>query len=67
MAIQEQEKILIYSKKQDQIKALIFNKALTAVRMEYSNYSNVFLAEYVAKFLEYIRINDYAIKLKKSK
>ena len=34
---------------------------------EYSNYNNVFLAEYIAKLLKYIKINNYAIKLKKDK
>ena len=35
--------------------------------VEYSNYSNIFLAENIAKFLEYIKINNHIIKLEKSK
>ena len=58
----------IYFKKQAQIKAqvgvLLFNQALTEVSAEYSNYSNVFLVEYVAELLENIKINKHAIKLK---
>ena len=35
--------------------------------MEYSNDSNIFLAENAAKFLENTRINKHVIELKKSK
>ena len=50
MAIQEQEEILVYSKEQAQIKAqsqvqlkaLSFDKVLTEVLIEYSDYSKVF-------------------------
>ena len=35
--------------------------------MEYSDYSNVFLAKNVAEFSENTEINDYAIKLEKDK
>ena len=34
---------------------------------EYFDYSNIFLAEYIIKFLKYTKINNYAIKLKKNK
>ena len=34
---------------------------------EYLNYNNVFLANNTVKLLEYIRINNYIIKLKKNK
>ena len=61
----------VYSKKQAQIKAqvgaLLFNEAFTEVLAEYSDYNNVFLAEYVAEFSENMGINEYAIELKKSK
>ena len=71
VAIREQKEILVYSKKQAQIKAqvgpLLFNKASTKVLVEYSNYSNVFSAEYVAELLENTGINEHAIKLEESK
>ena len=35
--------------------------------MEYFNYKNFFLVEYIVKFLEYTGINDYVIESKKSK
>ena len=50
-----------------QVGALIFDETLTSVLVEYSNYNNVFLVEYVAKFSEYIKINNHTIKLKESK
>ena len=59
--------MLIYSKKQVQVRALKFNKVPTAVLTEYSNYSNVFSAEYTAKFLKHIEINNHAIEIKESK
>ena len=57
----------IFSKKQAQVEALIFDEILTAFPVEYSNYSNVFLAKNTANLLKYNEINDYAIKLKKDK
>lgn len=50
-----------------QIRALIFDKTSTFVLAEYSNYSKVFLAEYVVELLEHNGMNDHAIKLKKGK
>ena len=47
--------------------ALLFNKAFTKVLAEYSNYSNVFLAEYVAELLENTENNEHAIELEKNK
>ena len=38
-----------------------------AILTEYSNYNDVFSTKYVANLLEYIKINNYAIKLKKDK
>ena len=49
-----------------QVKTLLFNKASIKIPAEYSNYSNIFLIKYVAKLLN-TKINEYAIKLKKSK
>ena len=61
----------MHSKKQVQIKAqvgaLLFNKTLTEILAEYSNYSNVFSAKYAAKLLENTRKNEHAIKLEEGK
>ena len=63
--------MLVYSKKQAQIKAqvevLLFNKALTKVPAEYSDYSNIFSTEYVVELPENIGINEHTIKLEESK
>ena len=48
-----------------QIRALLFNKALTICLTEYSYYSNVFSAKYIVKLSKYIKINNHVIKLKK--
>ena len=50
-----------------QVGALLFNEALTKILAEYSNYSNVFLAENTAELPENTGINKHAIKLKKGK
>ena len=61
----------MYSKKQAQIeaqvKALLFNKALTEVSTEYFDYSNVFSAKYIVEITENTGINEHAIKLEKGK
>ena len=49
------------------MRVLLFNKAFTIVIVEYFDYSNIFLIENIAKLLENIGINNYAIKLKKNK
>ena len=71
VVIQEQEKILVHSKRQAQIKAqvgaLLFNKALIEVSAEYSDYSNIFSTEYAAELSENTGINEHIIKLKKGK
>ena len=71
MAIREQERMPVNFKKQAQIKAqvgaLLFNKAPTEIPTEYSDYSNVFLAEQVAELLENTGMNEHAIKLEESK
>ena len=67
IVIREREKMPMHSKKQVQVRALLFNKALIKVPVEYSNYSNVFSVEYVVEFPENTRMNEYAIKLKKGK
>ena len=45
----------------------MFNKTLTKVLAEYFNYKNVFSVEKAAEFPENTRINEYSIKLEKSK
>ena len=67
VAIREQEEMPIHSKKQANIKFLLFNKAPTKILAKYSNYSDVFSVEYVVKLLENIGINEHAIKLKEGK
>ena len=62
VAIWEQEEILVHSKKQAQVGALLFDKASTEVPAEYSNYSNVFSAKNAAEFPENTRTNEHAIK-----
>ena len=61
----------VHSKKQAQIKAqvgaLLFNEASTEVPAEYSDYSDIFSAEYAAELLENTRMNEYAIKLEEGK
>ena len=41
------------------------NKASNTIFVKYSNYIEVFLFKLATKFLEYIGINNYTIKLKK--
>ena len=65
--IRKREKMLMHSKRQSQIKVLIFYKAPTEVLAEYSNYSNVFLVENAAEFPKNTRINKHAIELEKGK
>ena len=67
MAIREQEKMPVYSKRQVQVGALLFNKVFIEVPVEYSNYSNIFSVENVVELPENIRINKYAIKLEEGK
>ena len=57
----------VYSKKQAQIKALLFDEALTKVPAKYSNYSNVFSMGNIVELPKNTRMNKYAIKLEKSK
>ena len=79
IAIQESEKIIVHLKKKVQIKTqdknqggaqikdLIFDKVSTKILVEYSDYSNVFLAENTIELLKHIKMNDYTIKLKENK
>ena len=81
VAIQEREKMAIDPAKKAQIKAqseaqiqngakvgaILFDEAPIEVAAEYSDYSDVFLAENAAELLEITRMNEYAIKLEKGK
>ena len=57
----------MHSKKQAQVRVLLFDKVSTKVLAEYSNYNNVFLAENTAKFPKNTRINEHAIELEEDK
>ena len=57
----------MHSKRQAQVGVLLFDKASTKVPAEYSDYSNVFSVENVAKLLENTGINEHAIKLEEGK
>ena len=59
--------MLVHYNNQAQIEILLFDKALTEVPAEYTNYSNVFSAEYVAELSENTRINEHTIKLEEGK
>ena len=45
------------------MRALLFNKTLTKVLVEYSDYSNIFSIEKIAKLLKNVKINKYIIEL----
>ena len=68
VAIREQEKISVHSKRQAHIQdkahvsALIFNKAPTAIPAKYFNYSNIYSAEYAIELLKHTRVNDHTIE-----
>ena len=51
----------------DQVEALIFDKAPTAILTEFSNYSNMFSIENAAKLFENTGINEHTIQLEESK
>ena len=67
VAIREQEKMPVHSKRQAQVGALLFDEASTEILAEYSNYSDVFSVENAAELPENTGINEHAIKLEKSK
>ena len=50
-----------------QVGALLFDEAPTEVPVEYSDYSNVFLAENAAKLSENTGMNEHAIELEEGK
>ena len=59
--------MLVHSKKQAQIGALLFEKAFTKVSAKYFNYNNVFSAKNIVKLLENTRMNEHAIELEEDK
>ena len=67
IAIWEQEKMLVHSRKQAYIRALLFDKASTEILAEYSNYNNIFSAENAVELPENIGINEHVIKLEENK
>ena len=67
VVIRKQEKIPVHSKRQVQVRALLFNKALTEVPVEYSDYSIVFSAENAAELPKNTEMNEHTIKLEEGK
>ena len=67
VAIRKQEEILVHSKKQAQMGALLFDKTPTKVLIEYSDCNNVFSAENAAELPENTGINEHAIELEEGK
>ena len=67
VVIQEQEKMPMHFKKQTQVRALLFDKALIEILTKYSDYNNIFLVENIAKLSENTRMNKHAVKLEEGK
>ena len=75
VAIKKWEEMPMHFKRQAQIeaqsgahvKALLFDKALTGVPAEYSDYINIFSVENVTKLPENPGMNEYTIKLEENK
>ena len=67
VAIRKREEMLVYAEKQAQVGVLPFDEAPTEVSAEYSDYSDVFLAENAVELSENTGMNEHAIKLKKGK
>ena len=65
--IEDQIKTQIKAKSGAQIRALLFNKAVTEILLEYSNYSSVFSTKNAAELSKNIGINKYAIELEENK
>ena len=65
--IKDQSDAKIKAQSKAQVRALLFDKASIVISVKYFNYSNVCLAENVAEFLEYTKINDQAIELEDGK
>ena len=71
VAIREREGMPVYFEKQAQIEAqvgaLLFNEAPTEVPVEYSDDSDVFLAEHATELPENTGMNEHAIELEEDK
>ena len=59
--------MLVHFKRQAQVGVLLFDKALTEVLAEFSDYSNVFLAENTIELPENTGMNKHNIKLEEGK
>ena len=61
--------IIVQSKAQSkaQVGTLIFDQVPIEVLAKYSNFSNVFSVENIAKLLKHTKINDHTIKLEEGK
>ena len=67
MAIREQEEMPVHMERQAQVAALLFDEAPNEVPVEYSDYSDVFLAENAAELPENTGMNEHAIELEEDK
>ena len=67
VATREREKMPVHLEKQAQVGTLLFNKTLTEILAEYSNYNDVFLTENLAELLKNTGMNEHAIKLEEGK
>ena len=67
VAIRKREEMPVRTKRQAQVRALLFDKASTELLAEYSDYSNIFLAENVAELSKNTGMNKHAIKLEEGK
>ena len=67
MAMNPDRKAQIEAQRGAQVGALLFDEAPTEVPAEYSDYSDVFLAENAAELPENTGINEHAIELEKGK
>ena len=57
----------MHLEKQTQVGALLWNKALTKVMVEYSDYKNIFSAKNIMELLENNRMNEHTIELEEDK
>ena len=67
MAMNPDRKAQIEAQNGAQVRALLFDEALTEVPAEYSDYSDVFLAENAAELPENTGMNEHTIELEEGK
>ena len=67
MLVDPGRKPQIEAQNKAQIRTLLFDKASTKVSAEYSDYSDIFLAENAAELPKNTWMNEHAIKLEKGK